>query len=133
MGRTLANILRIKKTYTRKPTKKRKQPDLATGRLSRETLTVERMICRYCADKHQVKNLCPHCAELLQYAHKRLAHCPYQDKKTVCSKCPTHCGPRQKEEIKAVMRYAGPRLMWSHPILCLLHYLHGLRSKRQMK
>jgi len=34
-----------------------------------------------------------------------------------------------KEQVKAVMRYAGPRVLFHHPILALLHMLDGLRER----
>ena len=115
--------------------KDRARTGLATGRLSREARTVEHMIRLYCAAQHQENEaLCPQCAQLLQYAHKRLALCPQKGNRTVCAKCPTHCyGPGQKEAIRAVMRYAGPRLIWSHPILTLLHFIDGFRAAAQKK
>lgn len=33
-----------------------------------------------------------------------------------------------REQIKAVMRYAGPRMLLHHPILALFHMLDGLRK-----
>jgi hypothetical protein len=30
--------------------------------------------------------------------------------------------------MKTVMRYAGPRMLWRHPILSLRHWLDGFRE-----
>lgn len=72
--------------------------------------------------------LCDACEALLQYAHARLERCPFQEAKPTCAKCPIHCyEPAKREEIRAVMRYAGPRMLFKHPILAVLHLLDGLR------
>ena len=66
--------------------------------------------------------LCAECQELLQYALERLDNCPFQEHKTTCENCPVHCyRPEMRERIRAVMRYAGPRMLFRHPLLALLH------------
>jgi hypothetical protein len=34
-----------------------------------------------------------------------------------------------REQVKAVMRYAGPRMLYRHPILTLFHFLDGRRKE----
>jgi hypothetical protein len=34
-----------------------------------------------------------------------------------------------REKIKEVMRYAGPRLIYRHPILAIRHLLDGLKRR----
>jgi len=34
-----------------------------------------------------------------------------------------------RERIRAVMRYAGPRMLWRHPLLALLHLADGLQDE----
>ena len=34
----------------------------------------------------------------------------------------------RREQVKAVMRYAGPRILWRHPVLSLRHWLDGFRK-----
>ena len=71
-------------------------------------------------------------AELLAYARKRLYHCPFQATKPTCGNCLIHCYTAQKRQrIQEVMRYAGPRMLFSHPILALWHLLDGLRKPRR--
>jgi hypothetical protein len=90
------------------------------------------MIGRYCRDHHRTPALCSECSDLLDYALKRLRHCPYQENKTTCGKCPVHCyAPCQQGRIRKVMRYAGPRMLRSHPILTLLHLFDGLRRPQR--
>lgn len=100
--------------------------------MRREARTVEVMILCYCRDHHKPTTVpCAECRELLTYSLKRLDHCPFQEGKTTCSKCPIHCyAPGKGEQIKTVMRYSGPRMLLSHPILALLHILDGLRKPR---
>ena len=101
-----------------------------TGRLKREHETLERMVDIYCADHHQATGgkHCDRCEELLRYSAVRLAKCPYGQDKPTCANCPIHCykpGPRQ--QVKAVMRYAGPRMPRRHPWIALTHVFDKLR------
>jgi len=99
--------------------------------MGREVKTVEAMIRLYCHENHQVEGgLCPECDELLAYARDRLDRCPFQEGKTTCAKCPIHCyKPAMRERIRSVMRYAGPRMIYRHPIMALCHLLDGMRRE----
>ena len=103
---------------------------LARKRLVRERQTIAAMIGCYCEGHHHVNTaLCPPCRELLDYAAVRLERCRFGVEKPVCVKCPVHCYQRaRREQVKAVMRYAGPRMLWRHPILSLRHWLDGFRK-----
>lgn len=100
-------------------------------RMQREEATVTMMIHRYCRDKHTGTNeLCSECQELLEYARKRLKHCPFQENKTTCGNCKVHCyKPGMRDKIKDVMRYVGPRMILSNPIMALQHVIDGLRKE----
>jgi len=100
-------------------------------RMVRERRTIKAMIHIYCHGRHGTRDeLCPECHELLEYAIERLDKCPFQESKTTCAKCPIHCyKPAMREEIRAVMRYAGPRMLYRHPILTLFHFIDGLRKE----
>lgn len=102
----------------------------ASQRLRREDQTIAAMIQCYCRGRHGPgQNLCPECQGLLDYARQRLARCRFGAEKPTCAKCPVHCyQPRRREQIRAVMRYAGPRMLWRHPILSLWHLLDGRRK-----
>jgi hypothetical protein len=95
------------------------------ARLERETRTLRVMIELFCHDNHHpAGTLCADCHQLLLYATQRIDRCPYQDDKPTCARCPIHCYvPARREQVRRVMRYAGPRMMLSHPVLTLLHYL----------
>jgi hypothetical protein len=100
-------------------------------RIEREKRTVTAMIELYCADQHAALHgeLCPQCADLHAYAMQRLDRCPFQEGKTTCAKCAIHCyRPDRKEQIRTVMRYAGPRMIWAHPIMAIQHLLDGRRK-----
>jgi hypothetical protein len=98
-------------------------------RIEREQRTVAAMIELYCRDLHgSAGELCPTCTSLHDYAMHRLDRCPFQEGKTTCAKCTVHCyAPAMREQIRVVMRYAGPRMMWRHPLLAVQHLLDGRR------
>ncbi|CEM62324.1 nitrous oxide-stimulated promoter family protein [Treponema phagedenis] len=71
--------------------------------------------------------------ELKNYAHLRIEHCLYkeEDFKPFCNVCPIHCyAKNMREEIKKVMRYSGPRLLFRHPIMSIAHLISTLKSKK---
>ncbi len=93
-----------------------------TPRLLRELRTLEAMTAT--PDAGAAPALCASCRELMNYAAKRLAVCPYGEDKPVCAKCKIHCyGPAPREEVRVIMRYAGPRMTLRHPWLALGHLL----------
>jgi hypothetical protein len=98
--------------------------------MARESKTVGAMIRIYCRGCHRTEgHLCGACSDLLDYATARLANCPFQEGKTTCAKCPIHCyRPAMREEIRTVMRYAGPRMLWRYPLLTLFHFADSLRN-----
>ncbi len=96
----------------------------SAGRLRREAATLRAMIMLYCAHHHAPSRgaPCDECRDLLDYALRRLHACPFGAEKPVCSKCPVHCySSRRRDQIRAVMRYAGPRMLKAHPWLALAH------------
>jgi len=103
----------------------------AQGRIDQEKTTVEAMIRLYCNEHHQDGDgLCADCAGLLEYAQVHLDKCPFGDGKTTCAKCPVHCyNPDMRSTVRSVMRYSGPRMLYRHPALALLHLIHGLRRQ----
>jgi hypothetical protein len=102
--------------------------DLA--RVAREKTTVEAMIRIRCGGQHgALEGLCQECRDLLQYAIERLEKCPFQARKPTCADCTIHCyRPPMREGIRAVMTYAGPRMLYRHPILAVRHVIDGLRK-----
>jgi hypothetical protein len=64
----------------------------------------------------------------MDYATVRLERCRFGESKPTCARCPVHCyKSERRDQVKQVMRYAGPRMLWKHPILALRHWLDGYR------
>jgi len=102
-------------------------------RMARESRTIHAMIQIYCADHHSghgtTGRLCPDCRELLDYAALRLNKCAFQEHKTTCANCPVHCyRPSMLDRIKVVMRHAGPRMTFRHPVLAFFHLIDGRKK-----
>lgn len=106
-----------------------KTAGFAGKRLNREWKTMEAMVRIHCRDHHApVNGFCAECRQLLDYANARLERCRFGAEKPTCANCPVHCyQPARREQIKVVMRYAGPRMMWEHPVMSLYHWLDGFR------
>jgi len=101
-------------------------------RQERERRTVAAMIRLFCRARHGGgRELCAECDDLLRYTDARLAHCPFHAEKPTCAHCPVYCyAPQQREQICTVMRFAGPRMLWRHPLLALGHLLDSRRNPR---
>ncbi len=100
------------------------------GRLDREWRTLAAMLAIYCRSQHgTAAGLCPDCHELHEYARIRLDRCRFGETKPTCAQCPVHCyQAKRRDQVKVMMRSAGPRMLWRHPILCLRHWLDGRRA-----
>jgi hypothetical protein len=106
-------------------------------RIRHEQRTIDAMLAIYCRDHHRRNDRlhhrpdtdrCADCEQLRRYAHQRLASCPFQEEKPVCNRCEVHCySAVKREQVRAVMRYAGPRMPLRHPWLALRHLLDQLR------
>lgn len=94
------------------------------SRAEREKVTIAAMVRIFCRAHHRTPGaLCDRCENLLAYAFRRIDHCKYGWDKPACSQCPVHCyTPLNREAIRTVMRFAGPRMMFYHPWLTFLHY-----------
>ena len=103
-------------------------------RRDREKRTISQMVALYCADNHDAaartetahcgEAVCPSCASIDAYAVLRTERCRKMDVKTSCDECEHHCyKPEERERIRAVMRYAGPRMLKKHPLAAIRHLL----------
>lgn len=93
-------------------------------KLEREKKIVKFMIVKYCNFKHRGERLCESCAELLEYAHRRLDACVYGETKSSCLRCKSHCYDKaHRQRIKEVMKYVGPRMVYLMPLEYLKHVL----------
>ena len=101
----------------------------------REKRTVSLMIRIYCKKKHGTrKGLCPECEALDAYARMRSDKCPFMETKTFCSNCKVHCYKADmREKIRAVMRFSGPRMIFSHPIMAIRHVIESKKEKRRLE
>lgn len=98
-----------------------------------EQKMIRAMIGLYCRKHHDSdgKTLCTECAALQDYANSRLAKCPFGDDKSSCRQCAIHCyKPALREQVTKVMRYAGPHMLYRHPIMSMHHIFKELFGKR---
>ena len=85
-------------------------------------------------DSGERRDLCPECAELGAYAHARSERCPFMEEKTFCSNCTVHCyRPEMRERIRTAMRYAGPRMLFHHPVMAIRHMIESQRERRRVR
>ena len=102
-----------------------------------EWRTVLFMIQLYCKGKHKnplaLKNpesLCAECKRLTDYVRERMERCPFMETKTFCSACRVHCyKPDERQKIREVMRFSGPRMIRYHPVLALKHVITTIKLK----
>lgn len=93
-----------------------------SNRIRQEQQVVELMIRLYCRHHEGHDALCPACTELLEYARRRLEHCRWGIRKPTCRQCPHHCyAPQQRERMRQIMRWAGPRMLLYHPLAAIRH------------
>ncbi|MFT6925720.1 MAG: hypothetical protein ACJAZP_001309 [Psychromonas sp.] len=100
-------------------------------KLGLEFKTIKAMVTIYCQKHHGAavtisgqKTVCASCTEFLLYANEKLDRCPYGQHKPTCNKCPIHCYKKaQREQARIIMRYAGPRMLFKHPILAVKHMM----------
>ncbi len=100
-----------------------------SNRIEREKRTVENMVKMYCDHNHnKIGLICCDCNELLEFANDRINQCIFHEDKPVCSECKIHCYRKDmREKIKIVMRFAGPKMIFRHPILGIRHLIDKRR------
>ncbi len=93
------------------------------------------MVTIYCRGHHGTAGeVCAECRDFLAYAYHRLDRCPFGLDKPTCGNCTVHCyKPTMKAKAQSIMGYAGPRMLYKHPILGLLHWLNGFRRHPDIK
>ncbi|HJF20402.1 MAG TPA: nitrous oxide-stimulated promoter family protein [Enterococcus columbae] len=65
--------------------------------------------------------------EMLDYALQRLSLCRFGEQKTTRKKCPVHCYQKNyREQMKKIMRYSGPHMLYRHPLYSIKHYYRQL-------
>ena len=110
-----------------------------TNRIEREKQIVQKMIAIYC--RHHLKqapaaegtgpeaSTAEEYQQLAEYACQRLDHCRFGEQKPVCEKCTVHCyAPKERQLIKEVMRWVGPRMMLYSPKDALFHVFNKVKT-----
>ncbi len=97
-----------------------------------EKKVVSSMIALYCRSKHRSgRELCAECRSLKEYALQRLETCRFGEEKPTCASCPVHCyKTSMRLKIKEVMRFAGPRMLFVHPVATIRHLYRERRLDR---
>ena len=106
------------------------EPAPAFARRGREFRTIVAMLCMYCRAHHASRGaaLCLECTELHDYAQRRLERCVFGEAKPTCANCTVHCyKASMRERVRQVMVWAGPRMLWRHPVLAIRHMIDGRR------
>jgi hypothetical protein len=103
-------------------------------RLARELKTIRTMARMHCRDLHGTREgLCAQCKELMDYATRRLDRCVFGDDKPTCANCKVHCyNAENREAVRVMMRYAGPRMLLRHPVLAVAHIIDGRRPAPEL-
>lgn len=87
---------------------------------SRVLIHMAALYCRH--EKHEAPDnlaLCAECRALVAYAMARKRRCGRDNS---CRRCPVHCySPDRRAQIRAVMRYSGPRMLLVAPLIALRH------------
>jgi hypothetical protein len=101
-------------------------------RREREAAIVQTMIKMYCKEHHNAEGqLCIECNALSVYAEKRALSCMYGDIKPVCKECPVHFyTPQKREQIRQVMTWAGPKMIFRHPLFAITHIIDNFTSAK---
>ncbi|MFW9823087.1 MAG: nitrous oxide-stimulated promoter family protein [Candidatus Thorarchaeota archaeon] len=108
---------------------------ISNKRFEKEIMTISTMITMYCKNVHNSKlELCQECSKLLDYAERRLEYCRFGENKPTCEKCPIHCyKPEMREKVRKVMRYSGPRMIYTHPIMGFRHLFKKMKKIDEVK
>lgn len=94
------------------------------GRIEREKRVVAKMVELYCRKALGLNYVNDEYRELIEYAHARLDRCRFGAAKKACKRCPIHCyKPQMREKMRAVMRWAGPRMIIYDPLAAIRHLL----------
>lgn len=99
-----------------------------------ERETVKWMITYFCLKNHKEGEICSRCLQLLEYAGKRIDHCPHGAYKPVCSNCEIHCYKDiYRERIREVMKFSGPRVIFRKPVFGMKYLIKKKFYKNNKK
>lgn len=93
--------------------------------------TLTRMHHIYCRCHHnpgKTGDLCDECQSVLDYSLRRTESCKWKESGRLCSNCEVHCfEDTMRLKIKEIMRFAGPRLIFTNPLLSIRYLLLKFR------
>ena len=94
------------------------------NRIEKEKRIVRKMIELYCHHHLKQDTISEGYQHLIEYAYRRLDHCIFGKNKTACKNCSVHCyAPKKREQIRMIMRWAGPRMLFYSPWETFRHFL----------
>lgn len=97
----------------------------------RRTLeAIGRIYCRgnHADVKRDAGGMCPECREAIEQTLVRVSSCPHGHEGN-CQDCETHCQRGEAQaRIKAIMKYAAPRMALRHPIMTIEYLRKKSRS-----
>ncbi len=107
-------------------------------RRARELKTIAAMVRMYCRghghEREANAALCDDCTALFEYASRRLERCVFGDAKPACANCLVHCYKADmREQIRVVMRWAGPRMLLRHPVMAIAHLIAERRPVPRLR
>lgn len=103
-------------------------------KIEKEKKIVKLMILKYCKGHKHLNSPCEDCSALISYVENRIDNCPFMETKTYCSNCTIGCYKEDmRGKIKKVMKYSGPRMIFSHPITTIDHVFQEIKHKLKKK
>ncbi len=104
--------------------------------IDQEKKTIAKMIRIYCHAHHGTSGamLCDDCKQLETYTQIRTGNCVFGEQKPACQVCPVHCYSKaNRNKIKEVMRFAGPRMIYLAPWYSIFHFFNLYRTKKMLR
>lgn len=99
-------------------------------RIEREKNTVRKMIDIYCRRHLHQSTMSEEYQQLSDYACERLDHCQFGEAKGTCKRCTVHCyAQHEREQIRQVMRWTGPRMILYAPKDAIVHMFDNLLDR----
>lgn len=126
-------ILAMTQVYCRGHKHENREDYIGSGKLPAELQKIADRNARRFVSWRTLK-LCPECFELVGVTEKRTSFCPHMAYKTYCHHCPRPCYTKALiDRIVPIMRYSGPRLMLTNPVLTYRHLKEVSRSRKLQK
>ena len=102
------------------------------SRIEREKRTIRKMVEIYCRHHLNQVVMSEEWTLLAEYACQRLEHCQFGENKKPCGKCSIHCyAPQKRQQIREVMGWVGPRMMFYSPKDAIIHVWDSLMARKK--